>query len=156
MPATEPANATVPSPAARTTAPGAAARSTPRWPGSHGSGGGSNERVTVGEPSSGQRYPAVGAGVCRGDLTSAVGVVVAIAAERCALAASRTITSPVERRSAWLSVMPGSVPPAGQRYNAGHGDLWTARVRVDNQAITLMICYGIGGNPGQNQGLPAW
>src|SRR4051812_13491544 len=59
-PATIPANATTPSPAARTAAPGAAARSTPRCPAPYGPAGGSNARVTAGVPFSGQPHAAAG------------------------------------------------------------------------------------------------
>src|SRR5947208_9814383 len=62
-PATVPANATLPGPAAYTVAPGVPARSTPRCPGSHGCGGGWNGRVTRGAPASGHRNaPGEGAG----------------------------------------------------------------------------------------------
>jgi hypothetical protein len=55
MPATLPAKATMPSPAAKTGAPGVDPRSTPRWPGSHGRPGGSNGTTTSGVPASGHR-----------------------------------------------------------------------------------------------------
>ncbi|GAB3082384.1 hypothetical protein GCM10027186_46570 [Micromonospora schwarzwaldensis] len=45
----------MPAPAARTSAPGAATRSTPRCPGSQGRGGGSNRRATRGGPGNGHR-----------------------------------------------------------------------------------------------------
>jgi hypothetical protein len=54
-PATVPAKAITPAPAASTTAPGDPARSTPRCPGSQGRGGGSNGRVTTMLPASGAR-----------------------------------------------------------------------------------------------------
>jgi hypothetical protein len=54
VPATVPANATTPGPAASTVPPAVPARSTPRCPGSHGRGGGWNGRVTRGCPASGQ------------------------------------------------------------------------------------------------------
>src|SRR4051812_22127821 len=59
-PATIPANATTPSPAASTEAPGAAARSTPRCPGPNGPAGASNARVTGGDPGSGHAHCAPG------------------------------------------------------------------------------------------------
>src|SRR5882672_4227399 len=61
VPATLPANATTPDPAAYTVAPGVPARSAPRCPGSHGCGGGWNGRVTRGVPASGQRNAPGGA-----------------------------------------------------------------------------------------------
>ncbi len=53
-PATGPANATTPGPAATTASPERPERSTPRCPGSHGCGGGSNPRTTANGSSSGQ------------------------------------------------------------------------------------------------------
>jgi hypothetical protein len=52
-PATGPANAIVPRPAAKTGSVTTAERSTPRCPGNHGSAGGSNKRTTLGVPASG-------------------------------------------------------------------------------------------------------
>ncbi len=65
VPATTPANATTPGPAASTCSPGVPARSTPRCPGSHGWGGARNALVITGLPASGQRYRGAvgGAGV---------------------------------------------------------------------------------------------
>ena len=57
-PATMPANTTTPSPAARATAAGAPARSTPRCPGPYGEDGGSNGRVTRGGSPSGETQSA--------------------------------------------------------------------------------------------------
>jgi hypothetical protein len=57
-PARGPAYTTTPAAAARTVAPGIAARSTPRWPGSHGRGGGAKPRTTTGGPSRGHTHPA--------------------------------------------------------------------------------------------------
>lgn len=68
-PATMPAKSTTPSPAARTRAPGVPARSTPRWPGNHGRGGGSNGRTTRAGPSTGHRKTSSGTG--RDDGTTA-------------------------------------------------------------------------------------
>lgn len=56
VPATVPAKDTVPPRTARTAVPTGAARSTPRWPGSQGDGGGSNRRSTwASEPPVGSR-----------------------------------------------------------------------------------------------------
>ena len=74
-PATRPAKSTVPGPALRTTAPAAAARSTPRWPGSHGRGGGSNRRTGRGGPSTGQRNRPAGVGSATGTVRAATGTV---------------------------------------------------------------------------------
>ena len=74
-PATIPANTTTPSPAARTGAPGAAARSTPRCPAAYGPGGGSKERVTTGAPSTGATQGATAAGTV-GAAAAGAGVMV--------------------------------------------------------------------------------
>ncbi|GAA1629181.1 hypothetical protein GCM10009733_027380 [Nonomuraea maheshkhaliensis] len=55
FPATGPAKRIVPEPEARTVAETGAARSTPRWPASQGSGGGVKRRTILGCPSRGQR-----------------------------------------------------------------------------------------------------
>src|SRR4051794_41263994 len=62
-PATMPAKATTPSPAASTGDPGGPARSTPRCPAAYGLAGGSNGRVTTSSPPTGADQSAVaGAG----------------------------------------------------------------------------------------------
>ncbi len=69
-PATRPANDTRPAATARTGRPAPEARSTPRWPAAHGSGGGSQPRSTRGRrapllPRTGQTRPATGRSVSR-------------------------------------------------------------------------------------------
>ncbi len=69
-PATRPANDTRPAATARTGRPTPEARSTPRWPAAHGSGGGSQPRSTRGRrapllPRTGQTRPATGRSVSR-------------------------------------------------------------------------------------------
>jgi hypothetical protein len=66
-PATEPAKRTVPAPAAKTVSPPVAARSTPRWPGNHGSGGGLKVVTTVGCPANGQAKVAVRSSAAKPD-----------------------------------------------------------------------------------------
>lgn len=92
-----PAKNTTPAPAARTTAPGGAARSTPRCPGSHGRGGGSNPRTGSGAPSRGQRKirPADRAGTRGG--SGATGAA-ATAARRATTTGDRAAT-PGDRRT---------------------------------------------------------
>src|SRR5690349_15325832 len=73
-PATSPANATTPAPAARTSSASAAPRSTPRCPGSHGCGGGSNPLVTTGRPASGHHHrPGAGPAPVAGRSTGTAG-----------------------------------------------------------------------------------
>src|SRR5690606_19137518 len=86
-PATGPAKRTTPGPAARTTASGDPARSTPRCPGSHRRGGGSNGLVTTTSPDSGGRNGPATAAAC--DVNGAVGA----AGRAGAAAASATSTS---------------------------------------------------------------
>src|SRR5438874_9193294 len=99
-PATVPANATVPGPAAYTVAPGVPARSTPRCPGSHGCGGGWNGRVTRGAPASGHRNaPGEGAGPGGGAVgTTAHPAPVGDAADSSA-SGNRIASSPVNQRT---------------------------------------------------------
>src|SRR5262249_41228403 len=59
-PATDPANDTTPSPAARAGVPGAAARSMPRWPGPYANAGAWNGRTTA--PSTGGSHVAQAGG----------------------------------------------------------------------------------------------
>src|SRR3954447_19035104 len=84
-PATMPAKATTPSPAASTGDPGGPARSTPRCPAAYGLAGGSNGRVPTSAPPPGADQSAV---ACAGGATGSA------AADTGASTAASTRTAP--------------------------------------------------------------
>ncbi len=131
-PATIPANATTPSPAARTGAPAGPWRSTPRCPGAYVCGGASNGRPTGNGPASGAVHSATWS---RG----LSGAAVAGAGGRAA--ASRTISSTAARRACTDE---SSARPHAERWPAGR--LWN-RWNAGETAPRPRVCCPVRPEP---------
>src|SRR5688572_23365436 len=123
-PATIPANATTPSPAARTEVPTAPARSTPRWPGPYACGGASKGRATTRSASGAVHRATVGGGPS----------VAAVAAD-----GVKTLTR-ISSTARWLRTK-GSSARTGAVERAA-GDLWNGRNAGENHVARSRMLSG--------------
>src|SRR4051794_8079391 len=163
-PATDPANATTPAPAASIADPGEPARSTPRCPASHGCGGGVKVRVTAGVPGVGHRQPAPAGGApytaravgppayaaeeakgaktgtkaedaTEADATGAKAGATAQPSASSVTSIQATATR-APRRMTMTQLWPGAAPDGGRSE-----DLWRTGWAVDNRTRTPTTCY---------------